>query len=189
MNVGIDIDDTIACTSETIKEYLHIYAKGVKTKESDIWNIKENKIKFLEAYLEEIYINAPLKQNVEESFKELQKNGCKLYIITARTESYVDNIQNIIREYLSKYNLTVEAIFINAKDKVDACKNNNIDIMIDDNLYNYYMLTQNNITAILFDDKNKYNIIEDSVQGWPQIVEIIKNMLKRKTRVMKDEAK
>lgn len=145
-----------------------------------MWDIPENKIKFLEKYLEEIYINTPLKENVQESFRKLQKIGCKLYIITARKEDYVNNVKSIIIKYLLKYNLVVEDIFINAKDKVDTCKNNNIDIMIDDNLYNYNMLTQNNIRTLLFNDKRKYNLIENSVESWLQIVEIIKETIKVK---------
>ena len=178
MNIGIDIDDTITCTSETIRLYSEKYARENMIEESDIWNIKENKNKFLETYLEEIYINAPLKENVREVFEELKGLGCKLYIITARTESYVDNIINLISEYLEKYDLEVDGIFINGKDKVEVCVNNRIDIMIDDNLYNYYMLTKNNINALLFDDKNRYDIIDNRVNDWNKVVKIIKELFR-----------
>lgn len=53
---------------------------------------------------------------------------------------------------------------VNSKDKVDICRENNIDLMIDDNLYNYYKLAQANINVILFDDKNKYDIIDNRVK-------------------------
>lgn len=182
MNIGIDMDDTITCTSETIRLYSEKYAKENMIEESDIWNIKENKNKFLETYLEEIYINTPLKENVREVFEELKGLGCKLYIITARTESYVDNIINLISEYLEKYDLEVDGIFINGKDKVDVCVNNRIDIMIDDNLYNYYMLTKNNINTLLFDDKNRYDIIDNRVNDWNKAVKIIKELFRDKAK-------
>ena len=177
MKIGIDMDDTITCTTEMIEEYSKKYSLDNNMTEEELWNITENKINFLENYLQEIYEKVPLKEGAKEVIKKLRTSGNKIYIITARTTIYVDDIIKLTKKYLDKNDLKIDGIFVNGKDKVKICQKNNIDIMIDDSLYNYQMLTQNNIKTILFDDKNKYDIINNKVQNWYQIIDLINKLI------------
>lgn len=45
--------------------------------------------------------------------------------------------------------------------------------MIDDNLYNYNKLTDNNIKAILFDDSNKHQEVKMRINNWNEIFKFI----------------
>ena len=175
MNIGIDMDDTITCTSEMLEIYSKKYALDNNITEEELWNIIENKINFLKKYLQEIYEKVSLKDGVKKAFEELKTLGYKIYIITARTTNYVDDIVKLINNYLEQNDLKVDGVFINGKDKIEICKNNNINIMIDDSIYNYQMLTKNNIKVILFDEKNEYEMIDNKVQNWYQIIEFINN--------------
>ena len=178
MNIGIDMDDTICSTSKMIEVYSNKYITENNITKDNLWNIKENKDKFLKQYLQKIYDEAHLKEGVRECFKELKKLGYNLYIITARTENYVEDINNTIVNYLKTNNLLVDGIFINSNDKVDICKNKNIDLMIEDNLYNYNMLKQNNINTILLDEDNKYKSLKNKVKNWYEVINIIKEKYK-----------
>lgn len=173
MKIGIDMDNTICCTDESIKNYELMYLKEKKLSHDELWSIRDNKVQFLNLYLKDIYLNADLKLNVVESLKKLKELGNELYIITARTEKYVDDIYNIIFTYLKKNNINVDKVFIKAKDKVDVCISENIDIMIDDSEYNYNLLVRNNIKAILFDDKRDKLEVVDRIDGWGDLFRYI----------------
>ena len=75
-----------------------------------------------------------------------------------------------------KNKIKADGIFINGKDKVDICINNNIDIMIEDSRYNYDRLVNNKIRTILFDEHYKNSDIIDRVVNWSDINNKINEM-------------
>ena len=167
MKIGIDMDDTICNTKESLTKYSNKFMKDNNILYNDsLWNNNINKEIFLNTYLKDIYNDASLKENAKEVLVKLKNMGHELYIITARTNTYINNQVINISNYLKKNNIEVDGIIIDAKDKVDACINNNIDIMVDDNLYNYNKLISNNIKTILFDDNNKYQEINLKINNW-----------------------
>ena len=174
MKIGIDMDDTICSTEESIIRYQNIFVKENNINVDDLWDKVDIRNKFLTEYLERIYLDAEIKNNCNIVLNKLKDNN-ELYIITARTNNYVDDIYKIIKEYLSKNNIIVNGIFINAKDKVDVCIKNNIDIMIEDSYFNFERLKQNNIKTILFDEKEKYPNVETRVSNWNEIEKIFEN--------------
>lgn len=52
-----------------------------------------------------------------------------------------------------------------------------IDIIIDNSIYNYNKLKNSGIKVILFDDENKYTDIVDRVSSWNEVIDKI-NILK-----------
>ena len=116
--------------------------------------------------------NATVKDGAIETINNLSNNN-NIYIITARGNSFIDDIEKLINEYLKKYNIKYNKIITNAGDKLDACMDNKIDIMIDDNYYNYSVLKENNIKCLLFDDKNRYLDNSDRVSCWEDVVKYL----------------
>ena len=173
MKIGIDMDNTICSTIEKINEYQKKYIEKEKITLEELWNTKEHKEKFLKKYLERIYNEAKLKENANSTINKLKECGYKIYIITARSEKYVSNIYNIINNYCTKNNFTIDGIFIDAKDKADICKKNKINIMIEYNKYNFDKLTDNNIKTILYDENNTYNEIDNRINSWNEYTKII----------------
>lgn len=172
MKIGIDMDDTICSTSETITEYQNKFIKEKNINIDTLWNNNKYKEEFLNKYLKDIYMKVKIKDNCIKVLNELSKNH-ELYIITARTKNYVNNIIDVIEIYLEKNNIKVDGIFINGKDKVDICIKNKIDVMIDDSYYNYDKLISNGIVAILFDENNYYSNIKNRINNWEEISKII----------------
>ena len=82
MKIGIDMDNTICSTNEKILEYQNKYIKKEKISQEILWNIQENKEKFLKKNLEKIYNNAELKDNADLTINKLKECGYKIYIIT-----------------------------------------------------------------------------------------------------------
>lgn len=175
MKIGIDIDDTICSTNESLVKYQDIFIKDKNISSDILWNSNDFKVEFLNKYLKDIYANAKVKDNCIKVLNKLYENN-ELYIITARTTSFVNDIIEVIKDYLDNYNIKVDGIFINGKDKVDVCIKNNIDVMIDDSYYNYERLVSNGIDAILFDDLNRYKNISRRIENWNEVIEILENI-------------
>lgn len=99
MKIGIDMDDTICSTEESIIRYQNIFVKENNINVDDLWNKVDIQNKFLTEYLERIYLDAEIKNNCNIVLNKLKDNN-ELYIITARTYNYVDDIYRIIKDYL-----------------------------------------------------------------------------------------
>ena len=173
MKIGIDMDDTICSTKESIIKYQNIFIKDKNISSDELWNNNIYKDEFLNKYLSDIYTNAKVKENCIKVLIQLSKDN-ELYIITARTTNYIDDIIKLTKNYLANNNIKVKDIFINSKDKVDTCIKNNIDLMIDDNYYNYQALTNNNINTILFDELDRYKHINNKINNWNKLIDILK---------------
>lgn len=173
MKIGIDMDDTICSTKESIIKYQNIFIKDKNISSDELWNNNTYKDEFLNKYLSDIYTNAKVKENCIKILNQLSKDN-ELYIITARTTNYIDDIIKLTKNYLANNNIKVKDIFINSKDKVDTCIKNNIDLMIDDNYYNYQALTNNNINTILFDELDRYKHINNKRNNWNKLIDILK---------------
>ena len=172
MKIGIDMDDTICSTKESIIKYQNIFIKDKNISLEELWNNNTYKDEFLNKYLSDIYNNALIKENCVYVLNKLSKDN-ELYIITARTTNYIDDIIKLTKNYLANNNIKVKDIFINSKDKVDTCIKNNIDLMIDDSYYNYQSLTNNNINTILFDELDSYKYINNRINNWNELINIL----------------
>ena len=175
MKIGLDLDDTICSTDKVIRKYVDNYCKKNGIVVDELWSNEVSKKEFLINNLEKIYTEAKIKRGVKTTLNRLKKEGHKLYIITARTNKYMKtDIKSFINDYLNKNNIFVDDIFIDGKDKVDICKNNNIDIILEDNLYNYNLLIKNGINAVLFDEYDIHKEIDARIIKWVSFINFIK---------------
>ena len=99
MNIGIDIDDTIADTYNILLKYvqeyiIHDIVKDIEKQSEDMlaqmYETKfndESKRKgkeFFDIYYEKAVLNVEPKINAVESIKKLKEEGNQIYLITAR---------------------------------------------------------------------------------------------------------
>ncbi|HOP65443.1 MAG TPA: hypothetical protein PLX66_00185 [Bacilli bacterium] len=179
MTIGIDIDDTMTCSSEAMLEYAKKYFKiNDDNIVREILNgeIKGELFKFYNIHLGKILTNCLLKKDVKKVIDKLRKTGNKVIIITARGYTkFKDDIPKITKEYLKKHNIEVDKIVFNKLDKVKACLDNNIDIMIDDSINVLDKVKENNIKVLLFtsiSNENKNTDI-DRVDNWLELEKYI----------------
>ena len=193
MNIGIDIDDTIANSTEEwikyaleyekkhpeiIKEYNKKFEKLTTHKwleEIFKWNEKD-KINFFREYTEKAFKMLEIKQNADIVINRLYEQGDNIYIVPARHD--MDDSTDVIgitKEWLLKNNIKYTKIFFNENTKLDICKKEKIDIFIDDSYTICKELSKNKIPVLLM--KSKYNNIEDSkipkVENWDEIYDRI----------------
>ena len=193
MNIGIDLDDTIANTAESFLKYGKKFNEErniehkIMQKEWDFdkafgWN-EENIEDFLKTYLEDLFVGLKPKEDAARIINKLRDEGNKIIIITARSVDHIENVYEICKDWLEKYNINVDKIETDGKDKALKCKENNIDIFIDDGVYHCEKVHHElNIPVLLMDswyNEGYENKELKIVYNWEEIYEEI-NKIKNK---------
>lgn len=201
MNIGIDIDDTIANTYDVLFNYAQNYTindigKEIKDVNRNIithmyctnfhnWNKKEDK-EFLDKYYEKTVLKVQPKMYAVENIKRLKESGDKIYLITARFLSDKFDVEKLTKDWLEKYGIPYDKLILNSQNKVIAAKENDIDIFVDDSIKNCTEMANVGIKTYMMDTIiNKDFESEDieRVYSWPHLyqkIEIIKKIKKRR---------
>lgn len=172
MRVGIDLDDTIFDTTKQYKKYQFSYLKEKNITEKELWSIKEKRFDFIKTNFDNIFSNLKVKTNVRKTLKNFKKLGYEIYIITARSKSYNENIYEITEESLIKNNIIFDKLILTEKEKLNCCLENDIDIMIDNSVDVYIELKGSKIKFILYDECENYLNIDNRVSSWKEIFEM-----------------
>lgn len=159
MNIGIDIDDTISETFETLLPYAQKYTIEELVREANVdlnqpflnhfyiekmfnWN-KEEAMNFWIRYYEEILRQVNIKKFASDVINKLKDNGNKIYLITARWAMENNNVEKITKRWLENNKVVYDKMFLGANDKVNLIKDNKIDIFIDDSYQNCKDVSEN----------------------------------------------
>jgi len=193
VNIGIDIDNTLTEVQEELNHAAYQYAiklgKNIKNDENPFEDIKNNgdtyKKKFRFSYdelkyflkniQEEITNKAKPRTNAVETIKRLRENGHKIFIITARDSEFHDNPYLLSKNWLDKNNIEYDKLIVNAREKGTVCKNENIDLFIDDQLNNCLDVEKEGIQTIRISDNNKKYPSIITLKGWENIYKFIIN--------------
>lgn len=191
MKIGIDIDNTITTTLPILKEYCKKYnekvvrrnlkmnEEGFSTSNLYDWTMEEE-MDFCDKYLEEIVKKAKIKENASKIIKKLKEEQNYIYIITARRKPHFKNPYELTKNFLDKNSIEYNKLIVECEDKYTFCKENNIDIMIDDEPQNINSISKMLPVIVLEGMQNKdcngKNIIK--VNNWIEVYENIKNIKK-----------
>ena len=182
MRIGIDIDDTICYSIENILPYICEYynldyeLEKEKTLSYENYHNLPNYLEFSKKYYDNIMPNAKLKEKADYYINKLSELGHEIIFITARNNLGFSDPYKLSSDYLKKYNIHYDKLIIGINEKGKVCKEENIDIFIDDNLRNCVSVEKENIKVWLFDnDFNKYDNHFDRVYNWEDIYNRIVN--------------
>lgn len=193
MNIGIDIDDTIANTYDVLFNYAQNYTindigKEIKNVDRNCithmyctefhnWNQKEDK-EFLEKYYEKTVLNVQPKMYAVENIKKLKENGDSIYLITARFLSDKFDVEKLTKEWLEKYKIPYDKLILNSQNKVIVAQENEIDIFIDDSIKNCTQMANAEIKTYMMDtivNKDFENENIERVYSWPHLYQKIES--------------
>ena len=168
MRIGIDLDDTICRTTEMVHEKMDEYAAKTNRDVLEIMSHELIREEFFNEYLPIIYRDVVIKHDVKDVIRRLRHKGNEIYIITGRKKVQVPNIMDITDRWLQENGIEVDGIFTSAygESKADVCKREKIDLMVDDNPYNYKTIVGSGGKCLLFDDRDKYDLRQDYVTSW-----------------------
>ncbi len=179
MRIGIDIDDTITNSWDylmpTFSKHFNIsidentlpYYGAVR----DIVPFEEFS-KFMNENEQELS-KIPLKENVVEVLNKLKQEGHQIIFITARGKTY-NNPYQFTKDYLDKYNIPYDKIVIDSWDKSIACKEEKIDLFIDDSPKHCKEVVDIGIDVLMMETKynQEYNEFTH-VKNWNEVYKYI----------------
>jgi len=191
MRIGIDIDDTMTDISEKLKlaalEYARYLGKSIVYSGEDFVDAKndgsiyqkkfgfnEDELKyFLKDIQEGVTDNVFPRENCVEIIDKLKNEGHEIIVVTARSFEFHDDPFGKSKKWLEKHNIKYDKLIVNAIDKGLVCKNEAIDLLIDDNINNCLSAANENIKVIVFSKNKIDNMI--CTNNWLEVYEIIKD--------------
>ena len=196
MRIGIDIDDTAFITVNAMLKYADKYNRDVLGKDEIKnsfgliknryylkaiygWN-DEEKFGFFNMFYKNVLEECKPMPYVAEVCKMLKSEGNDIYFITARLNNIENcNTEEITKNSLEKNGILYDKLLINASNKLEAAKENNIDLFIEDSFETCSELKNSGIKSILMTTKMNNQIDAGSiprVNNWKEVYNTIKNI-------------
>lgn len=183
MRIGIDIDDTITDTwSYMVPIYSQVFNIPVEELSNSLpyynsvkkLNLTvEEYFKIMQPYYEENTLNIPIKKDAKEVINALKKEGHKIIFITARGKMYREPA-SITEVYLEKNGIMYDKLITNATDKATICKNENIDLFIDDSYKHCLSVSSVGIKVLMYNANYNKNIKEfNHIASWNEVYDYI----------------
>ena len=193
MKIGIDIDDTISETFETLLPYAQKYTIEVLKRKSKIdmnqdfldhfyiikmmgWN-KEEAMKFWLMYYDEILKEINIKKFAAKTMKALKEKGHTIYLITARWSVPGADTIKTTKEWLKKNNVPYDELVMNVSDKAELVKEKKIDLFIDDSFENCQTIVEKtDATVYMMNTRMNENLNPNHVKrvySWCEIEDLI----------------
>ena len=189
MKIGIDLDGVVIDSEATFRTYEEIFdidtVKGnnlINREEPKFqarynWN-EEQKQEFIEKYFLTVSKESNLMSGFIGVYNLLKKQGHKFVVITARG-GFVKEMKDDAIRLLEENNIDFDKYYWKIDDKLEVCKNENVDIMIDDDWRIINKLAKNNIKTLYFRDTNLVKLEENKyikeVNNWGDIYIFIRN--------------
>ncbi len=188
--IGIDIDNVISnfddvLLKEFIKEDINKRNTGIINNEGYITDMfdwsKEEIIDFWKKNIERISKELDLVENAKYYIDKLSKEGHRIILISGRGKEDYQNPYELTTNWLEEKNITYDKLFLTdnyySDKKAIICREQDIDLMIDDSSRVYTSCKNNNIECILFGTRfNKNKKGYNRLDSWEKIYNYIKNI-------------
>ena len=192
MKIGIDLDGVVIDSETTFRTYEEIFDIDV-LKGNNLINKEEPKFQsrynwtneqekeFIERYFLTVSKESNLMSGFIGIFNLLKEQGHEFVVITARG-GFVKEMKDDAIRLLEENNIKFDKYYWNVEDKLEICKNEKVDIMIDDDWKIIKRLADNEVKTLYFRDTNLMTLEENKyikeVSNWGEIYRHIKGMKK-----------
>ncbi len=188
MKIGLDIDGVIFNSeNETrvqaeLDDLLKYKRNGVDNPEG-FWEIErynwtDEQLTEFRSGIRDILARACLMPGAKRIINMLKEERHELIVITARGRIGL-SVEECIEQF-KEYELEFDKCYWKVNDKVEVCKKENIDLMIDDSPIHCKKLKENKIRTLYFRDVNREKIEENEylkeVNHWGEIYRYIYNL-------------
>ena len=192
MRIGIDIDNCISNFDDVLLEEYIKHDKELRNtgiindKPHHIavgmfdWSKEEND-DFYYNNIQRIAMSLKPLNNAKEVIDKLKADGNEIYIITSRDNGEYINPEKMTREWLEKYDIYFDKLILTGRyEKGPVCKENNIDIMIEDSIKNCEDIENNGVKCYIMDTRyNKHETRFERVKRWNEIYSKISKLYKK----------
>lgn len=192
MKIGIDLDGVVIDSETTFRTYEEIFDIDV-LKGNHLINKEEPKFQarynwtneqekeFIEKYFLIVSKESNLMSGFMGIYNLLKEQGHEFVVITARG-GFVKKMKDDAIRLLEEKNIKFDKYYWNVDDKLEICKNEKVDIMIDDDWKIIKRLADNEVKTLYFRDTNLMKLEENKyikeVNNWGEIYRYIKEMKK-----------
>lgn len=190
MKIGIDLDGVVFDSETTFRVYEEIFAIE-NLNNRPIINLEEPKYQgrynwsseeqneFNKQYLLKAAMESNLMPGFKIIFDKLKEQGHEFVVITARG-GFFNEMIDIAKESLEKSNIKFDKYYWNISNKLEICKSENVDIMIDDDYINIEQLVNGGIKTLYFRDTNMKKLPESNliheVNNWGDVYRYFYNL-------------
>ena len=184
MVIAVDLDGVVFDTEDYYRTYAHLYdiyvvKSGIKNKsEMNVFDrhgwSKENANDFYGKYTEEVLLSAPIKPGAKFVLDKLKQMGHKLVCVTLRGY-YRECEISITEQRLKQAGIEFDKIIYSQLDKVQACLDEKVEVMVEDSHTNIARLSKHGIKCLhmkgagLKDAESNENVVV--VQNWADVLE------------------
>lgn len=183
MKIAIDVDDTLISLVDQAYAYGQIYNYNHNGNMNVInpnalyisgiyeWN-EELENSFFKDVLIDVIANTAPKPLAKEVISQFKKEGHEIYIMTARQESYFPNSYENTKNWLNKYEIPYDNLYVHTNDKGAKCKELGIDILIDDIETNCLSAYENGVKAYIFHTICNCDFVSTDIKrvySWPDV--------------------
>lgn len=194
MKIGLDLDGVVIDSETTFRTYEEIFdiddlmannlidRKEPKFQSRYNWSESEEK-NFIQKYFMTVSKESPLMSGFIGVYNLLKKEDIKFVVITARG-GFIEEMKDDAERLLRENNIIFDRYYWKQDDKLEICKKEKIDIMIDDDHRVIKSLSDNGIKTLYFRDTGLKKLDENEyvkeVNNWGDIYRYIKNVINRK---------
>lgn len=192
MKIGIDLDGVVIDSETTFRTYEEIFDIDV-LKVNNLINKEEPKFQarynwtseqekeFIEKYFLTISKESNLMSGFIAIYNLLKKQGHEFVVITARG-GFIKEMKDDAIRVLEENNIKFDKYYWNVQDKLEICKNEKVDIMIDDDWRIIKKLADDEVKTLYFRDTNLMKLEENEyikeVNNWGEIYRYIRKINK-----------
>lgn len=192
MRIGIDIDNCISNFDDVLLEEYLKHDKELRNtgiindKPYHItvgmfdWSKEEND-DFYYNNIQRIAMSLKPLNNAKDVIDKLKADGNEIYIITSRDNGEYINPEKMTREWLEKYDIYFDRLILTGRhEKGPVCKENNIDIMIEDSIKNCEDIENNGVKCYIMNTRYKQEETRfERVKTWNEIYSKISKLYKK----------
>lgn len=198
MKIGIDLDGVVIDSETTFRTYEEIFDIDV-LKGNNLVNKEEPKFQarynwteeqekeFIEKYFLTVSKESNLMSGFIGIYNLLKKQEHEFVVITARG-GFIKEMKDDAIRLLNENNIEFDKYYWKVEDKLEICKKENVDIMIDDDWKIIKRLADNQIKTLYFRDTNLMKLEENEyvkeINNWGEIYRYIRKMQNIQKRII-----
>lgn len=183
MKIGIDLDGVVFDSETTFRTYEEIFdvielrgnnlidREEPKFQGRYNWTKEEQK-RFIDKYFLTVSRESGLMSGFLAGYRFLKEQGHELIVITARG-GHVKEMKDDAIRILEENNIKFDKYYWQVEDKLEICKKENIDVMIDDDWRIIKQLSENGVKTFYFRDTNLKKLEENKfvkeINNWGDI--------------------
>ena len=190
MKIGIDLDGVVIDSETTFRTYEEIFDIDVLNGNNLInkeepkfqarynWTSEQEK-EFIEKYFMKVSKESNLMSGFIGIYNLLKEQGHEFIVITARG-GFIKEMKDDAIRLLEENNIKFDKYHWQVEDKLKICKDEKVDLMIDDDWRIIKRLSENGVKTLYFRDTNLVKLEENEyvkeVNNWGEIYRHIREI-------------